>query len=249
MKTGHLLFTSLLLALLLFSGCSPALNVRLAPDNEISMQFVSGTGDELSKTFTALTGQQMGMIDTSSARKAMLEAGLSPSTITQSGPDFWLSTGPDSINGILSGCPGTISVQSATPTRNSGTAGSEALSFILSPETAQYIISLLPEETASYSELFMAPIFTGEIMSADEYTDLIAAVYGQQLADELASASFRLTMLVPGSITAVSGPEKLNATTIISEDSALINIPLSSLLTLSDAHSILVFFDKTKYTN
>lgn len=242
MKTRNIIFLTLILTLLVFTGCSPRMNIRLADDNTVSMQFVSGTGTELSKTFTAFTGQQIGSIDTSSAQKAMKEAGVTPNVITQLGPDLWLTTGPDSIDGILSGCPGTFS------TRSTG-SDTGVFSITLSPETAQYIVSLLPEETASYTELFMAPLFTGEIMSADEYTELVAAIYGQQLADELDAASFKFTVLVPGAATSVSAPENLHAISETDANSASINIPLSSLLTLSDAQSILVFFDKTKYTN
>lgn len=251
MKTERLLILTLLLALFVFTGCSPTLKIRLASDNTIAMQFVSGTGAELSKTFTSLTGQQIGQVNTLSTQKAMKEAGLSANAITQVGPDLWLTTGPDSIDGILAGKPGTITYTPAgsSSARSSSATRSDVFSITLSPETAQYIVSLLPEETVSYTELFMAPIFTGEQMSPDEYTDLIAAVYGQQLADELDAASFKITILVPGKTTSVSLPENLNATSETDEDSALINIPLSSLLTLSDTQSILVFFDKTKYTN
>lgn len=243
MKIRHILFSALLPALLILTGCSPRLTVRLASDDTVSMQFVSGTGEELTKTFTALTGQQIGRIDTSSAQKAMQKAGVSPNVITQLGPDLWLTTGPDSIDDILSGSPDTFDLAYSAGTPDG------VFSITLSPETAQYIVSLLPEETASYTELFMAPLFTGEIMSAGEYTELIAAVYGQQLADELDESNFTLTVLVPGTATSVILPGKLNAVSETEGNSALINIPLSALLTLSDAQSILVFFDETKYTN
>lgn len=239
MKTERILFSALLLAIFIFTGCSPALTVRLAPDDAVSMQFESGTGAELTKTFTALTGQQISQIDTSSAVKAMRKAGLSPDTITQKGPDLCIATGPDAISSILSNCPGTI--------QSSKTDSS--FSITLSPETAQYIIGLLPEETASYTELFMAPLFTGESMSPDEYTDLVAAVYGNPLASELASSRFTLSISVPGTVSSISVPANLKATCSKSGETALVSIPLSSLLTLSQAQSILVFFDKTKYTN
>lgn len=254
MKTKASFFLPLLLALLVLAGCSPALAVRLSPEYEISMQFESGTGTELTKTFTALTGQQMGYIQTGPAVKSMKAAGLTASGIAQNGSQFTLTTGPDKAAGILPGCPDAISVSGADSGKSAGTSGASTgnagqLSFNLSPETAQYIISLLPEETASYTELFMAPLFTGEIMSASEYEDLIAVVYGQQLATELSLSRFTLNISVPGPVTSVTVPATLNATCSKSGETARISLPLSSLLTLSDAQSILVFFDKTKYTN
>lgn len=249
MKLRCLAFSAVFLSVLIFAGCSPALSVKLSPEYNVSMQFESGTGAELSKTFTALTGQQMGTIQTGPAVKAMKAAGLTATGIMQNGSQFTLTTGPDKASGILSGCPGAISVQSATPARTSAGDGPDVLSFTLSQETAQYIISLLPEETASYTELFMAPLFTGETMSPAEYEDLIAAVYGNQLASELMYSRFTFSLSVPGSITSVSVPAILNASTSKNGGNVQIIIPLSSLLTLTQAQSILVFFDKTKYTN
>lgn len=212
------------------------------------MQFESGTGAELSKTFTALTGQSMGSIQTTAATKSMKAAGLTAAGIAQNGSQFTLITGPDKISGILPGCPDAISM-TGTGTGKTGSGSSGRLSFSLSPETAQYIVSLLPEETASYTELFMAPLFTGEIMSSSEYEELIAAVYGNQLATELSASSFTLSISIPGTISSVSVPAALKSTVTKNSGTAHISIPLSSLLTLSDTHSILVFFDETKYTN
>lgn len=244
MKAHCIFVPALFSALLFLTGCSPAMSVRLSPDYKIDMHFESGTGAELSKTFTAMTGQQMGSIQTASAVKSLKAAGLTASGIAQNGSQFTLETGPDKAAGILPGCPGTISVTGSGSNDRTG-----SISFTLSPETAQYIVSLLPEETASYTELFMAPLFTGEIMSPTEYEDLVAAVYGNQLSDELADSRFTLNISVPGTVTSVTIPASLKATYSKNGENALISLPLSSLLTLSDSHSILVFFDKTKYTN
>ncbi len=238
MKLRRITFSAVFLFILILTGCSPALSVKLTPEYNISMQFESGTGAELSKTFTALTGQQMGTIQTAPAIKSLKAAGLTAAEIAQTGSQFSLSTGPDKAAGILAGCPDAINVT------DTGT-----LSFRLSPETAQYIVSLLPEETASYTELFMAPLFTGETMPPAEYEDLVAAVYGNQLAMELKSSRFTLSISVPGTITSVSVPAILKATSSKNGGNTQISLPLSSLLTLTQAQSILVFFDKTKYTN
>lgn len=245
MKTRLFFISALLTALFIMTGCSPNLSIRLASDNTVSLQFESGTGQELTKTFTALTGKQVGTIQTDSAIKAMKEAGLTATGITQDGSQFTLTTGPDKADAILPGCPDIFRISS---TGNSSRT-QNSLSFTLSPETAQYIVSLLPEETASYTELFMAPLFTGEIMDSEEYDGLVAAVYGQQLADELDTSWFSIYIETPGTVTSVTIPESLNATSVKNDCQASIFIPLSSLLTLTDTHSILVFFDNSRYTN
>jgi len=45
--------------------------------------------------------------------------------------------------------------------------------------------------------LFMAPVFTGEPMSEKDYTELVASLYGQDLADELASAHLNIALYAP----------------------------------------------------
>ncbi len=54
-----------------------------------------------------------------------------------------------------------------------------------SKEKFQSLYSLVPFEIQSHLDMFMAPSFTGEEMSDEEYLDLLASVYGQKLSDEI----------------------------------------------------------------
>lgn len=74
---------------------------------------------------------------------------------------------------------------------------SSSASITFSDKVINQFISLLPPETADYMELLMAPVFTGEIMTTDEYIDLISAVYGSTLAQEIEKASFKLSLTAP----------------------------------------------------
>ncbi len=64
----------------------------------------------------------------------------------------------------------------------------------LSPETLASLIENMPDEMQSYSDLLMAPVFTGETMAKTEYTQLIASVYGADAASELEKSAIRLTL-------------------------------------------------------
>lgn len=55
----------------------------------------------------------------------------------------------------------------------------------ISSEKLQSLYEKLPFEIQSYLDMLMAPSFTGEKMSDEEYLDLLASVYGQKLADEI----------------------------------------------------------------
>ena len=47
----------------------------------------------------------------------------------------------------------------------------------------------MPSIMRSYIDLFMAPVFTEEEMSNEEYLELISSVYGQILADEIKTST------------------------------------------------------------
>lgn len=71
-------------------------------------------------------------------------------------------------------------------------SGNIRLSF--SAETLQKLYELLPFELKSYIDMLMAPSFTGEEISDEEYLDLVGTVYGEKVADELKDASVRFTV-------------------------------------------------------
>ena len=56
---------------------------------------------------------------------------------------------------------------------------------MFSSQNLQALYGLLPFELASYIDMLMAPAFTGEEMTDGEYIDLVATVYGKNVADEL----------------------------------------------------------------
>ncbi|MBQ9237993.1 MAG: hypothetical protein IJ191_01555 [Treponema sp.] len=68
----------------------------------------------------------------------------------------------------------------------------------LSPETLSQIYAALPETARAYIDVFIAPVFTGDNMSHEEYLALVASVYGQALADEIAAAVVTLTLSAEG---------------------------------------------------
>jgi hypothetical protein len=61
------------------------------------------------------------------------------------------------------------------------------------------IIAILPPESADYLDLLMAPVFSEEEATAEEYIDLISAVYGNNLANEMKNAKINITLSSPTS--------------------------------------------------
>lgn len=92
----------------------------------------------------------------------------------------------------------------------------KSLKIKFSPENIKNLASTLPTETQSFFDLLMAPVFTGEKMTANEYEDLVAVVYGENLAQELKKSAVELSLVSPAGKT------------------KRFSIPLTDFLTLSE---------------
>lgn len=59
-------------------------------------------------------------------------------------------------------------------------------------ENLSLIYENLPDQFQSYIDMLMIPSFTGEEISDEEYLDVIASVYGNEISDELKNATIRI---------------------------------------------------------
>lgn len=101
----------------------------------------------------------------------------------------------------------------------------------LSPENVRKAVAIMPEDTALYIELLIAPIFTGESMSAQEYTDLIAIAYGDKIAQDLLKAKVNLIFTVPGTIISAEMTNSKENDIAVKNNTITMSIPLVTLLT------------------
>lgn len=92
----------------------------------------------------------------------------------------------------------------------------------LSPEILQDLITKESSIVQKYADLLMAPCFTGEEISADEYKELVASLYGKQIADELTRGSITITQTQNG------------------KSKASIEIPLIEILTLQKEKTYII---------
>ncbi len=65
----------------------------------------------------------------------------------------------------------------------------------ISSEKLQSLYEKLPSEIQSYLDMLIAPSFTGEKMPDEEYLDLLASVYGQNLADEIKNSKINFVFV------------------------------------------------------
>ena len=218
------------------TGCSAAIGFKACPDRSTSIDFSMGMGDALSDTLASLLsmngdGFDDGVFSSESLKKIQkaFEGGDFGNVAVSSRPNAALLLSgkikPPEEQRVFAG--------SDIKVANLVACTASSLTIILSPATLSQLAAALPEESASYLGLFMAPVFTGEQMSADEYRELVAAVYGDELAAELDKASLRITLEPPEGKkiqqASLSGTERART----SAANATFSIPLIEFFTLS----------------
>lgn len=115
------------------------------------------------------------------------------------------------------------------------TCAENSLTLIFSPETIQGIVSSLPQETQELFDLLMAPVLTGEEMSHKEYVDLVGSVYGEELAAEIDSALFYVSLECPENCTIKKTSLSNLKNAVTGQKKASFSIPLADFLCITKA--------------
>ena len=237
MNKGKFIYSLVYLTILFsLSGCSAAIGIKACPDRSSSIELSMSMGDALADTLQSM----LSMNGDSSTDGVFSAASMEKVKLAFEGGDFTdvALSSPSASSLLLSGRIKPAEEQrvlsgSNIKVANLITCTSSSLTVILSPEIISQLAAALPEESSSYLGLFMAPVFTGEAMSAEEYRELISAVYGEELARELDKSSLRITLEPPDGKkiqqASLSGTERART----SGEKASFSIPLIEFFTLS----------------
>lgn len=183
------------LILFAFTGCSSVAVFQARNDNSCDISMTLDSGEKLSRTVSdmmTMYSQMLGLEVSDSGiftkeRALQMEQALSASDL-QNVCVKALSPSKLSVTGNVP----QNSMESSIVSCNS-----KSLSLTLSPRTIQTFAASLSPEMQMYLGLFMAPVFTGEKLTSDEYTGLIACLYGTDLAQELSNAKMNITLQSP----------------------------------------------------
>ncbi|MCR5217948.1 hypothetical protein [Treponema sp.] len=111
----------------------------------------------------------------------------------------------------------------------------------VSPEILQQTYFSLTDEEKNYMDLLMAPSLTGEVMLPEEYRDLVASVYGEELAEEMWDAKVILNVGCPAGKKikkALSSRHEISH----SEKRASFEIPLVYLLSMQSTAEYSIYW-------
>ena len=179
----------ILVLMLALTGCSSSLTLKAQKDKSCDIDFSLSLGESLMTLVRSLT-MTMGGDETS----PLFSADQIRETLTQSGITPKNITSPK--DGELF-AEGNVPEEKLKATENFFFCTENSLGIRLNPENLQNFAQTLPAESANFLELLMAPVFTGEEMDKEEYREILASIYGEEIVSELDSSFLKIKLLPP----------------------------------------------------
>jgi hypothetical protein len=214
----------LFLSIFLLCGCSPRIQIEVTEDGKTAFHISSTVKPQTAEIIRSVSAMGRGspVLNVEAVKSSFLEAGFTAvSAVSMDGISLQADAAAESASRVFS------VLNKAVVYNREG----REFQLILSTETVPEILSLLPRETRGYLDLLMAPLFTGEALSGAEYTEMIAAVYGNTIARELSESVFEFTFTAPGAILSCDGPPSVRIERSGQRNATFV-IPLSALLVL-----------------
>jgi hypothetical protein len=203
----YMLSAAVFAVVLFLSACTASVEIHAAADGKTAVKYDAEFGTAFVEMMRSLSDTGSGpLFDASSITEQFRKAGI---------PDVKAASGSDSsltISALLQADSKDFISASGCVSYTSG-----SMTLTVSPEKLSALYTSLPETVKSYIDLFMAPVFSGDVMTAAEYTDLISSVYGKPLGDEVAAAQVTIVLYGPDG----SGRKKT------------VTVPLTDILTAS----------------
>ena len=246
-RSKYFFVTAYLLALLALTGCSSSISIKANADKSASMHFFMDLGNTLSETIRMVSqslGQGEGITeDTPIFSSALIQEAFSNSDFT----DVEIKTPATSSLDIKGKVPAPEKQQSTLMTStakaaNFVTCTATSLTVILAPETIQEVITSMPGNLSAYADLLMAPVFTGELMSTTEYRELIATVYGEEIASVMDKAEVKITLEPPEGKNIKRASLSTTERSRTSATKAVFTIPMIEFFTLSSPKTFSITF-------
>lgn len=191
MKNKFILLMAAVLSLSLLS-CKSQLSVQAGNDDSAKVEFSIG----FSKKAASMLKELMGAVSQDSNADNSIITGQDVANLLRSvgTTDVKASAKADQVS-----ANGTLKELSKTKISSSKILSKTANSLTVSIGTEQInsIYESMDEESKSYFDLLMVPALTGEEMNVKEYNELLASVYGPELADEVTEGTLQIELKSP----------------------------------------------------
>ncbi|NLK46741.1 MAG: hypothetical protein GX297_08860 [Treponema sp.] len=211
---------------MIFTSCTTSVSLEARQDKTGAVAMQTKISPSVQALLSSLAGADSteALFDEAQIRASLKAAGFAVTGLKfPSKSALTVTAETKNITTMLRGSKDFISV--------TGDNGISDMRIKLSPENIRKAVAIMPEDTALYVELLIAPVFTGEAMTAQEYTDLIAIAYGEKIAQDLLKAKVNLMFSVPGTIVSAEMTNSNENDVIVKNNAITMSIPLIRLLT------------------
>lgn len=223
-----------LIALTLIS-CAPSVKIDIEKNDSAKMEFSTSLSKSIEGSIRSLMGLQNNepLYKEAPVRSSLIATGLDVESISfPSMTGIEIKAGIKNINTSLTYAKDSVKVAPKG-------SGKEA-TVTFSPKIITEALNFMPEETRTYADLLMAPVFTGEKMTPDEYLFLLSMVYGETLANELAKSVFYVELTAPSAIIQASLSDTSLGSVNVTGRKAVFTLSLYKLLSNSGTTEYLI---------
>ena len=186
-----LIFASLAL-MLLCASCTSEISLELKKDGSVDVQFSGVAGTAFATMINSVSGMSGNgsatgtvIFDTKEIEYEMSSNGFSQvKAVSKKGADLTVTmTDKNGKSALFTS--GVVSVKDGK------------LNASLSPQSLVKFYKAADSQTVMFLDMLLAPIFNDEVMTQEEYLEVLASFYGDEIADEMKNSNFRITLKNP----------------------------------------------------
>lgn len=176
-----ILFVLSVFCVLFFTGCDSSVKLTLNSDNSVDLNCDASIGTAFTSIYTLLTQDTSPVFfDAKSITKELTTDGFTNvNSISKTGTDI-------NVKAKAPYGKTTLFTSGLIKTEN------KKIKLLLSPKQLQALYKKADEQTKNFLDLLMAPVFTDEELSEEEYLDLVSSMYGIKIQEEIANCVLKL---------------------------------------------------------
>lgn len=212
-----------LISILIFTifSCSPALSISLKNDDSADIQLEISNTESFFSNFSAF----MDFSEDNFYDKEILSLNLEELGFS----NINLETKKNADLKLFAQLKNLSNLEQENPLSSLFIKNENSFEISINPDNLIDILETLPEIT-DYLDLLMAPVYTGEELSEQEYLELFASVYGESFAKDFENTTFMLQVNVSEKINNIEIAKDNIASVNFEGNVANIKIPLYKLL-------------------
>ena len=181
-------FCILLLLSFTFFSCAIDSSIQLDKNGGADISLFFSCGETVESTLRSLFSldSDTKIFDETDVRKSCEASGFAVKSLTFTGSTaIKLVLHTDNLVSAFNSVPDAIKLEKNSIVIN------------LNQKVISSIVAILPPEASDYLDLLMAPAFSEEESTPAEYIELISAIYGNSLANEMKNAKINITLSSP----------------------------------------------------